>query len=168
MCPSPPLDAPDAGFNLRDLVGDEAVADAMSAFSRMRFQHQRLLETLGARLGISSSDIRALFFLAANAQATPKSTADFLGVTTGAMTSLLDRNERAGLLTRSPHPQDRRSTILQLTPAGHEAVERWGATYRGAFRDAIEPDRLVATTRLFRRIAEELAGRADALATDER
>lgn len=168
MPPSPPLEAPDAAFNLRDLVQDDAVADAMSAFSRMRFQHQRLLEALGDRLGISSSDIRALFFLAANARATPKSTAAFLGITTGAMTSLLDRNERAGLLARASHPRDRRSVILQLTPAGHQAVELWAATYRSAFREAITPDRLVATTRLFRRIAEELGDRADALEPVER
>lgn len=35
------------------------------------------------------------------------------------ITSLVDRLERQGLIKRTPHPTDRRSTLAQMTPAGH-------------------------------------------------
>jgi DNA-binding MarR family transcriptional regulator len=34
------------------------------------------------------------------------------------ITSLVDRLEKQGLIQRTPHPTDRRSTIAQMTPAG--------------------------------------------------
>jgi DNA-binding MarR family transcriptional regulator len=34
------------------------------------------------------------------------------------ITSLVDRLEKQGLIRRTPHPTDRRSTIAQMTPAG--------------------------------------------------
>jgi DNA-binding MarR family transcriptional regulator len=40
------------------------------------------------------------------------------------ITGVLDQLQAAGLVTRSPHPGDRRSTIAELTPAGFEAVDR--------------------------------------------
>jgi DNA-binding MarR family transcriptional regulator len=44
-----------------------------------------------------------------------------LEVTTGAVTGLVDRLERLGLVTRVPSQADRRVTLLELTPAGREA-----------------------------------------------
>jgi DNA-binding MarR family transcriptional regulator len=40
------------------------------------------------------------------------------------ITGVLDQLQAAGLVTRSPHPGDRRSTIAELTPAGRDTVER--------------------------------------------
>jgi DNA-binding MarR family transcriptional regulator len=42
-------------------------------------------------------------------------------LSTGAMTNRLDRLEQAGLVTRVPDPDDRRSVQVELTAAGHEA-----------------------------------------------
>lgn len=39
-------------------------------------------------------------------------------ITTGAMTSRLDRLERAGLIRRTPDPDDRRGVLVRLTPTG--------------------------------------------------
>jgi len=38
-------------------------------------------------------------------------------ITTGAMTSRLDRLEQAGLIRRTPDPADRRGVLVRLTPA---------------------------------------------------
>jgi DNA-binding MarR family transcriptional regulator len=47
------------------------------------------------------------------------------------ITSLVDKLEAAGLIRRTPHPTDRRSTIAEITPAGNalvrEAIERLNA-----------------------------------------
>jgi MarR family transcriptional regulator for hemolysin len=40
------------------------------------------------------------------------------------ITGLLDQLQAAGLVTRSPHPGDRRSIIAELTLAGRDTVER--------------------------------------------
>lgn len=45
-------------------------------------------------------------------------------VTSGTMTNRVDRLVRRGLVTREPHPDDRRAVIVELTGAGREAVDR--------------------------------------------
>ncbi|HXY43082.1 MAG TPA: MarR family transcriptional regulator [Acidimicrobiales bacterium] len=44
-------------------------------------------------------------------------------VSSGAMTNRLDRLEGAGLLQRSPDPEDRRGVLVRLTPAGKRRVD---------------------------------------------
>jgi DNA-binding MarR family transcriptional regulator len=40
------------------------------------------------------------------------------------VTSIVRRLERAGLVTRTPHPDDGRAILCEITPAGRELVER--------------------------------------------
>jgi DNA-binding MarR family transcriptional regulator len=40
------------------------------------------------------------------------------------ITSLVDKLEAQGLIRRTPHPTDRRSTIAQMTPAGGELLRK--------------------------------------------
>ncbi len=47
-----------------------------------------------------------------------------LMVSSGGMTHRLERLRLAGLVTRPPSPADGRSTLVELTPAGHALVER--------------------------------------------
>lgn len=44
-----------------------------------------------------------------------------LGITVGAASKLVDRLERDGLAVRRPHPHDRRSSLVALSPAGEAA-----------------------------------------------
>jgi DNA-binding MarR family transcriptional regulator len=45
-------------------------------------------------------------------------------VTTGAMTSRLDRLERSGLIYRTPDPLDRRGVLVRLTPRGSKVARQ--------------------------------------------
>ncbi|MCI0509074.1 MarR family transcriptional regulator [Chromohalobacter marismortui] len=47
-----------------------------------------------------------------------------LMITSGGMTNRLDRLEKAGLIARSPNPEDRRGTLVSLTDAGLEMINR--------------------------------------------
>jgi DNA-binding MarR family transcriptional regulator len=70
-------------------------------------------------------------------------------LTSGGMTNRLDRLERAGLISRDPHPDDRRSVLVALTPAGRELADT-------AFAATMEAqDRLLAP--LSQREREEIA-----------
>lgn len=75
-----------------------------------------------------------------------------LGITVGAASKVVDRLERDGLAVRSAHPHDRRSSLVTLTPAGHEAHDRGVAALQAAL-DAVladEPDLAVVTAALQR------------------
>ena len=49
--------------------------------------------------------------------------ANELGITTGGTSKLIDRIEADGLCGRRPNPEDRRSSLLELTPAGKKVLQ---------------------------------------------
>jgi DNA-binding MarR family transcriptional regulator len=55
--------------------------------------------------------------------ANPRDLARSSLITSGAMTSRLDRLERAGLIERRPDPGDRRGVLVQLTEQGERLAE---------------------------------------------
>lgn len=57
-----------------------------------------------------------------------------LGITTGGTSKLVDRIEAAGLCRRLPNPEDRRSSLLELTPEGRQLLAAAGE----AFDDELE------------------------------
>lgn len=76
-------------------------------------------------LGMSESEISALAHLAEGGL-TPGDLGRRLQVTSGGMTSLLQRLDRRGHITRRPHPTDRRSVIVT---AKREVLEQIGDRY---------------------------------------
>lgn len=75
-------------------------------------------------LGVNDTDLRCIEILVEHGEVgvTPREIADRLALTTGSVTTMLDRLERAGYLTRSPHPSDGRRLIVRLTPLALDAV----------------------------------------------
>ena len=55
---------------------------------------------------------------------TPTALYGALMVSSGGMTNRIDRLERLGLVARRPHPDDRRGTLVALTPAGLALIDR--------------------------------------------
>ncbi|MEK7668787.1 MAG: MarR family transcriptional regulator [Gemmatimonadota bacterium] len=53
--------------------------------------------------------------------------ADFLGVSAPAATKNIDKLERLGLVARKPSLGDRRATLLEASPEGHQLVRRHAA-----------------------------------------
>jgi DNA-binding MarR family transcriptional regulator len=102
----------DAGMALG--VAVEAYQAAVSDFDR----------EVARLLGVNETALRCLEILVQDVpEITPRLLADRLGLTTGSVTSLLDRLEHLGYLTRSPHPSDRRKLIVRATEA---ATQRAG------------------------------------------
>lgn len=77
-------------------------------------------------LGINRSDGRCLDVLQEREPMTAGALAEELGLTTGAVTTLLDRLEKAGYVRRVRDAGDRRRVLVELTP---RARERLGELY---------------------------------------
>lgn len=72
-------------------------------------------------LGINATDARCLEILIQEAAGvTPRELADRLGLTTGSATTMLDRLEKVGYVTRSAHPSDRRKLLVHATATARE------------------------------------------------
>jgi DNA-binding MarR family transcriptional regulator len=93
---------------------------------------------LGRLLGLTDSDVLAVQHLAREGRMTPSALQARLHLTSGGTTTLLQRLERAGHLERHPHPSDRRSVLVGLSPGVRERAGAALAPY------VQELDRLVA------------------------
>ena len=78
--------------------------------------------TVARRLGLAPSDVQALEHLFAEGPLGPAEIAVRLGMTTPAVTALVDRLERAGHVERRPHPTDRRRLAVVPTPQAEAAA----------------------------------------------
>lgn len=133
----------------------------LDGFPRAAMQFFRALEAnrrhATATFGLSEMEMRALFRIAEAGSITPKALAADLLVTTGAVTGVSDRLINAGLVIRAAHPDDRRSLLLELTDAGHEAMTRMHRDFIGMLMDAadpVDPAELEVAARTLRRITE--------------
>ena len=57
-----------------------------------------------------------------------------LVITVGGTSKLVDRIETAGLCRRTPHPEDGRSSVIELTAAGRAVLDRADATVTDELR----------------------------------
>jgi len=69
------------------------------------------------RLGLGRNDWRALRLLAESGAQAPRALAAALGLTSGSVTTLIDRLEAKGLVQRERDPDDRRALIVRALPA---------------------------------------------------
>jgi DNA-binding MarR family transcriptional regulator len=65
------------------------------------------------RAGINPTDLETLDILVRTGPMTAGRLAELTGLTTGAITGLVDRLESRGYARREPHPSDRRSIIVR-------------------------------------------------------
>lgn len=84
----------------------------------------RFDEIVVTRLGINRTDGRCLDVLEQRGPLTAGELARETGLTSGAMTSLLDRLEHLGYLRRVPHQTDRRRVVVELTAKARRRVEQ--------------------------------------------
>jgi DNA-binding MarR family transcriptional regulator len=88
---------------------------------------------VAARLGINPTDVECLGVIAAG-DVTAGDLARATGLTTGAITGVIDRLEKAGLARRERDRNDRRKVYVRMTPAGRTA----GAAHYGCLGRAVD------------------------------
>lgn len=111
----------------------QTTSDAELA-SRLRFALARSARRLRqeAGTGLSSSLTAALATIERGGPMTPSELADAERVRRPTITRVLARLEEEGLITRTPDPADRRSTLVAVTAAG-SALLADGRTRKDAF-----------------------------------
>lgn len=70
-------------------------------------------EAVARRLGMTAAERKCAGLLAERGRMTPGELAQETGLTTGAITGIVDRLAKAGFAARVPHPTDRRSVIVE-------------------------------------------------------
>jgi DNA-binding MarR family transcriptional regulator len=73
-------------------------------------------QTVANAVGISSSDLECLDFLNIEGRVTAGRLAELTGLTTGAITGLVDRMQKAGLVRRERDEEDRRKVYIAIVP----------------------------------------------------
>jgi DNA-binding MarR family transcriptional regulator len=82
-------------------------------------------QTVANRVGISSSDLECLDFLNIDGRVTAGRLAELTGLTTGAITGVVDRLEKAGLVRRERDESDRRKVFIAIVPAALGEIGRY-------------------------------------------
>ena len=101
----------------------ESIDSVLRSLRRVNLQGSLFGQTVAIRFGLSESDIEALEVLIDTGAATAGKLSDLTGLTTGAITRVIDRLEQAGYVRRVPDPTDRRRVIVELVPERMSAVE---------------------------------------------
>lgn len=89
---------------------------------------QMFSETIAAKVGLGGSDLEYLDMIAMRGRMTAGELAAATGLTTGAITGLIDRLEKAGFAARERDPDDRRRVYVSAVP---EALGRAASHYEG-------------------------------------
>jgi DNA-binding MarR family transcriptional regulator len=82
-------------------------------------------QTVANAVGVSSSDLECLDFLNIEGRVTAGRLAELTGLTTGAITGLVDRMEKAGLVRRERDEEDRRKVYIAIVPEALGKVARF-------------------------------------------
>lgn len=105
-------------------MSDTSAETIREALNRSDLAAARRRAELARLLGLAESDVLAVQHLALARRMTASQLGARMRMTSGGSTALVQRLERQGCIVREPHPHDRRSTLLRLTP---EVEERAGA-----------------------------------------
>ena len=96
--------------------------DRLAAAVRANQRATDIVDELVCRLlGINRTDARCIDILDERSPLSAGELAASSGLTTGAITAVLDRLERAGYARRVADPADRRRVLVELTPKAREA-----------------------------------------------
>ncbi len=110
------------------------------------------------RVGLGPSDHKCLDLVCERGAMTASELAALSGLTTGAITGVVSRLERAGFVAREPDPHDGRKQILTVT---EEAVRRldevfagWATATTEALVEGFDDDQLATIAEFLRRATD--------------
>jgi DNA-binding MarR family transcriptional regulator len=139
------------------------------ALTRVADADGRLRAAAAEHVGLNVADLDAVRYLAEQGPVPAGRIAEAMGITTGAVTGLVDRLERAGWVERARHEIDRRQVVVQVATARRELIDADRARRDRLLGEALAEldDALVDdTVKLLDGAAEQLLAGAADLARD--
>jgi MarR family transcriptional regulator, organic hydroperoxide resistance regulator len=106
-------------------VNTDSVSSGWSALLALQRATHATLQLLAAELvdlDLTASEINALANLADGRGRTVSELGAAVGIRPTTLTSVLDRLERRGHITRGARPGDRRAVLIELTASGRQAA----------------------------------------------
>jgi DNA-binding MarR family transcriptional regulator len=103
----------------------EVFEDLIGEIRRSQTATDRFDQAVADALGLNRTDMRCLDVLEREGAVTAGRLAEATGLTSGAMTTALDRLERAGYAERVRDLQDRRRVLVQLTRSAQQNAGRY-------------------------------------------
>ncbi len=147
-----------SGFDLPD--ADPHLASASVGYNLVRVAKkiERDIETNFARpAGLTFAGFRLMTTLKYDGPMSPRRLADLLSISTASVTSALHTLERAGLLTRTPQPDDGRMLVVALTEQGETVIDEflhWWTTNREKnWLEHLTPDEEIILARLLAKVS---------------
>jgi DNA-binding MarR family transcriptional regulator len=97
----------------------EALNLAMRETSGLGVLHSQMI---AEQLGVNSTDLECLDIIVMRGPVTAGELARATGLTTGAITGVIDRLERSGFAMRETDPADRRKVLVRALPAIEQSI----------------------------------------------
>jgi DNA-binding MarR family transcriptional regulator len=105
----------------------QLIQELIAAFRASGNQDSAFENLAADRLGVNRTDLHCLNAIENAAGLTAGELAAEVGLTSGAVTGVIDRLERAGFARRVPDAADRRRVKVEVTPEFYARAERiWG------------------------------------------
>ena len=105
----------------------ELITELISEFRTAGNQDSAFDNLAAERLGLNRTDLHCINIIENSGGLTAGELAAQAGLTTGAVTGVVDRLERAGYARRATDPGDRRRVKVEVTPAWYRRADRiWG------------------------------------------
>ena len=89
----------------------------------------RFDQAVADALGLNRTDMRCLDFVQMEGPVTAGRLAELTGLTTGAITTVLDRLEKAGYARRVRDPHDRRRVLVEMAPEAIRGADNFYAEH---------------------------------------
>ncbi len=159
--PPPTADRPGRPARERAGAGRGPSADLVAGAERLRLASTRLARILRreTHTGLTPTQVAALATLQRRGPVPVGVLAEAERISAPTATKVVDKLARAGLVERLAHPEDRRVSLVAVTPAGHElltATRRhktaWLATRSGAARPRRPRNRLLDAVEVLERL----------------
>jgi DNA-binding MarR family transcriptional regulator len=112
---------------------------------------------LESTTGLAGRELDLVALLTSSGPTSVKSLVADLGLPRSTMTAIVDRLQERGLVIRHPNPEDRRSVVLEATPAAHEALRRYHEGMMGLvehIKKALTESEVAELDRLIQKFAD--------------
>lgn len=102
----------------------ELVRQVGDVVRRMGAQSVIVSQTVAARFGLNTTDLECLDLIQLQGRVSAGELAAATGLTSGAVTALIDRMERAGYVERVDDPADRRRVLVRIRKGSIGDIEK--------------------------------------------